>query len=110
MTEERCSWCDASVEPDDGFRLAESPGERQASFCRLEHVVPWAISGPHWAPGQPVEPPGIPGSAQACVRCEAPLNDVSLVLVRHRGEHRIPDGFCSVAHLREWAQAGGRYA
>jgi hypothetical protein len=32
------------------------------------------------------------------------------MLVRHRGEHRIPDGFCSVDHLREWAQAGGRYA
>jgi len=110
VTEERCSWCDAPVEPDEGFRLAESPGERQASFCRLEHVVPWAISGPHWAPGQPVEPPGMAGSAQVCVRCEAPLDDVSLVLVRHRGEHRIPDGFCSVQHLREWAQAGGRYA
>jgi hypothetical protein len=30
--------------------------------------------------------------------------------VRHRGEHRIPDGFCSVDHLLAWAKAGGRYS
>ena len=34
----------------------------------------------------------------------------SEVLVRARGVHRVPDGFCSVAHLLEWAKAGGRYA
>jgi len=107
---ERCSWCDGPVELDDGFRLAERPGERAAAFCRLEHVVPWAISGPHWAPGRPVEPPGVDESVHRCARCERQLGGVSLLLVRHRGEHRVPDGFCSVQHLREWAQAGGRYA
>ena len=72
MSEERCSWCDGPVEPDDGFRLSERPGGRRAAFRRHEHV--------------------------------------SLLLVCHRGEHRVPDGFCSVQHPREWAQAGGRYA
>jgi hypothetical protein len=32
-----------------------------------------------------------------------------VLLARSRGEHRIDDGFCSVAHLLEWAKAGGRY-
>ena len=39
-----------------------------------------------------------------------PLSDVHVLLVRHRGEHRIPDAFCSVDHLAEWAKAGGRWA
>jgi len=37
------------------------------------------------------------------------LPDTRLVLVRHRGEHRIPDAFCSVDHLDAWARAGGRW-
>ena len=106
---ERCTWCGNSVEPDDGFRLVEQPGERSAVFCRLEHVVPWVIQGPHWEAGPPDEPSDIEESLDACARCDAPLDDVHLVLVRHRGEHRIPDGFCSVEHLGEWAKAGGRW-
>ena len=43
---------------DDGFRLAEHAGDRGAVFCRLEHVVPWAIQGAHWEAGEPLEPPG----------------------------------------------------
>ena len=30
-------------------------------------------------------------------------------LVRHRGEHRIADGFCSVDHMADWAKSGGRW-
>ena len=26
-----------------------------------------------------------------------------------RGEHRIPDAFCSVGHAADWAKAGGRW-
>ena len=44
-----------------------------------------------------------------CALCGEPLGDVRLLLVRHRGEHRIPDGFCSVDHLAEWAKGGGRW-
>ena len=105
----RCTWCGEPVGPGDGFRLAEFPGDRSAVFCRLEHLVPWGITGPTWEPGEPVEPPGTDASIDTCAQCGAPLGDVHLVLVRHRGEHRIPDGFCSVDHVREWAQAGGRW-
>jgi hypothetical protein len=33
-----------------------------------------------------------------------------VLLVRHRGEHRIGDAFCTVEHLAQWAKAGGRWA
>jgi len=106
---ERCTWCGADVEPDDGFRLAEEPGDRGATFCRLEHLVPWALSGAHWEAGEPDEPPEVVHTPTTCSHCGGPLGDVRLVLVRHRGEHRIPDAFCSVDHAREWAKAGGRW-
>ncbi len=109
---ERCSWCDSAVERDDGWRLHELPGARRAAFCRLEHVVPWWIQGAHWdavAPGPDGEwddEPGVPGS---CAHCGEPLGDVTVTLVRHRGEHRIADSFCSVEHMADWAKAGGRW-
>jgi hypothetical protein len=104
-----CSWCGTGVERDDGYRLAEPAGERRAAFCRLEHVVPWAIQGPHWEAGVIEEPAGIDDALDRCARCSGPLPDRYLLLVRHRGDHRIPDAFCSTDHLREWAQAGGRF-
>jgi hypothetical protein len=108
-TGERCTWCGREVERDDGYRLGEQPGERRATFCRLEHVVPWAIQGPHWEPGAAPEPAGVGAALATCAHCDSELGDVYVLLVRHRGEHRIPDAFCSVTHLREWAQAGGRW-
>ncbi len=104
-----CSWCGASVEPDAGYRLAEPAGERRAAFCRLEHLVPWAIQGPHWEAGEVEEPSGIDESLARCSHCGEQLGDAHLLLVSHRGEHRIPDGFCSVDHARAWASAGGRF-
>jgi hypothetical protein len=104
-----CSWCGESIDPGDGFRAAEAPGERRAAFCRLEHVVPWFIQGPHWEPGVPAEPGGLTESIDQCAHCGEPLGDVHVVLVRHRGEHRVPDGFCSAGHLAEWAKSGGRW-
>jgi hypothetical protein len=99
------------IEPGDGFRLGKLAGDRGAAFCRLEHVVPWAMQGAHWGAGEPHEPSGA-GRAldlRTCSSCGAALDEGRLVLVRHRGEHRIPDGFCSVAHLLDWAKAGGRW-
>ncbi|MGI9082027.1 MAG: hypothetical protein ACR2FZ_07100 [Thermoleophilaceae bacterium] len=104
-----CSWCGREVEVGDGYRLGEQPGERRAVFCRLEHVVPWAMQGPHWEAGSPEEAPDRAEARARCARCEAPLGEVRLLLLRHRGEHRIADGFCSVDHLAAWANAGGRW-
>ena len=106
---ERCTWCGNAVDREEGFRLEEEPGERHAVFCRLEHVVPWSIQGAHWEAGALREPRDIEDSLTACAQCGEPLGDVHVVLVRHRGEHRIPDAFCSVGHLAEWAKAGGRW-
>jgi hypothetical protein len=106
---ERCTWCGERVERDDGFRLLEEPGERRAVFCRLEHVVPWSMQGPHWEAGEPQEPTALARGLDECAQCGAALDDVRVVLVRHRGEHRIPDAFCSVGHAADWAKAGGRW-
>jgi hypothetical protein len=103
---DRCSWCDRAIDREDGWRLYELPGARGAAFCRLEHVVPWSIQGAHWKPVQEVE--DVPASG-VCVQCGEPLGDVTVTLVRHRGEHQIPDSFCSVAHMADWAKAGGRW-
>jgi hypothetical protein len=100
-----CSWCGTAVEADDGFRAYEPAGGRVAVFCRLEHVVPWAIRGAYWETGP--APGDMP--VDACAWCEAPLGEAHVLLVRSRGEHRVPDGFCTVEHLLEWAKAGGRY-
>ena len=104
-----CSWCGADIGRDDGYRLSEEPGARRAAFCRLEHVVPWAMQGPHWEPGEAEEPPAVAEAVEQCAHCDQALGDVRLTLVRHRGEHRIPDGFCSVDHVAAWAKAGGRW-
>ena len=100
-----CSWCGAEVDEDDGFHAYEPAGGRRAVFCRLEHVVPWAIRGAWWDAGDPVDDPRL----TVCSRCGAALEEAHVLLVRARGEHRIPDGFCSVEHLLDWAKAGGRY-
>ena len=102
---DRCDWCGRDVAPDDGFRAYEPAGSRRATFCRLEHVVPWVIRGAMWEPGPPVDDPAL----QACAWCGGELTDAHVLLVRARGEHRIDDGFCSLDHLLAWAKAGGRY-
>jgi hypothetical protein len=105
----RCTWCGAPVERDDGFRLIERPGERSAVFCRLEHVVPWAFQGAHWTAADGEDPGDGAEAIETCAHCGEHLGDVSVTLVRHRGEHRIPDAFCSVDHAAAWARAGGRW-
>jgi hypothetical protein len=104
-----CSWCGTAIEREEGWRSQEVPGARKAAFCRLEHVIPWHIQGAHWEPGEIDEPGGVTDSLGACSQCGKPLGDVRVLLVRHRGEHRIPDAFCSVDHLADWARSGGRW-
>ena len=105
-----CSWCGAHVEEADGFRAAEPAGDRVAVFCRLEHVVPWAIQGPHWDAGRL---PGVDGDnghgLGRCAHCTDALDETYVLLVRHRGDHRIADAFCNADHLLDWAKAGGRW-
>ena len=104
-----CTWCGAEVEESDGFRAYEPPGERRAVFCRLEHLIPWSIRGGHWQAGELEEPPSLDQGAAACSHCGAALGDAHVLLVRHRGEHRVADAFCSVDHMAAWAKAGGRW-
>ena len=109
---ELCSWCGVSVEDDDGFRAAEPVGERRAAFCRLEHVVPWVIQGARWDPGKlhGLDPDDEAAAGLGrCAQCAGPLDDTYVLLIRHRGEHRIADAFCNPDHLLEWAKAGGRW-
>lgn len=106
---EHCTWCGTAVDADDGYRLGEQPGERRACFCRLEHMVPWAFQGAHWEAGMLDEPVGLDDQLRECAHCGAELADVRVLLVRHRGEHRIPDAFCSAEHVAAWAKAGGRW-
>ena len=56
MSPLHCSWCGVDIESDEGFRATEPEGERTAAFCRLEHIVPWAIQGAHWEPGRILSP------------------------------------------------------
>lgn len=110
MSHERCSWCGVPVARDEGFRAAEEAGERVAVFCRLEHVVPWAMQGPHWDAGVlPAQPSSPASELQQCAECGTAVDDTRVLLVRHRGEHRIGNAFCGTDHLLAWARAGGRW-
>src|SRR5687768_911174 len=80
-TSERCTWCGATIEREDGWRLAERAGERRAAFCRLEHVVPWSLQGARWEPGSIVEASGIDEHLEECSHCGESLPDVQLLLV-----------------------------
>ncbi len=106
---EICTWCGAEVEADDGFRAYEPAGGRRAVFCRLEHVVPWALGDAHWEAGDMEEGPDLADGPRMCSLCGAEPGDTAVLLVRHRGEYRIGDAFCSVDHLETWAKAGGRW-
>lgn len=106
---EACTWCGVEVEAGDGFRAYEPAGARRAVFCRLEHVIPWAMQDAHWEAGELTEPPRLDEAVEGCSRCDAELGEVHVLLVRHRGEFRVADGFCSVDHMTEWAKAGGRW-
>jgi hypothetical protein len=108
MSGEQCSWCGVAMVADDGFRLGEQAGERRAAFCRLEHVVPWAIQGAHWDPGT-IAMPSDDAGLERCAECAAELDDGRIVLVRHRGEHLVADAFCGMPHVLAWSRAGGRW-
>jgi hypothetical protein len=106
---EHCTWCGTDVAEDGGFRVAEPESERRAVFCRLEHVVPWILQGAAWEPGH-IVPDGDPDDALGrCALCGEALGEGRVLVVRHRGHHRIGDAFCGIEHLLDWAKGGGRY-
>jgi hypothetical protein len=105
---EMCAWCGVDLAEDEGFRAAEPEGERRAAFCRLEHIVPWILQGAHWEPGR-LTAAGDGVALGVCAQCGEDLGDTRVLLVRHRGEHRIGDAFCGVEHLLDWAKRGGRW-
>jgi hypothetical protein len=107
-----CAWCGTAVPEGEGFRAFEPAGARRAAFCRLEHVVPWAIRGAAWTPAGPHDaaPPPEAADLRACAWCQAALGDTRVLVVRSRGEQHVADGFCTFEHLLAWAKAGGRYA
>ena len=105
-----CCLCGVDLHAGVGFRAAEPAGERKAVFCRLEHVVPWIIQGAHWEAGTILEPGDPDDGLGRCAHCGGALDEGRVLLVRHRGEHRIADVFCELDHLLEWAKAGGRWA
>ena len=109
MAGPKCSWCGTDIGRDEGFRATEPEGERVAAFCRLEHIVPWAIQGAHWNPGRILAPGDPDDGLGRCAHCGGPLGGHRVLLVRHRGEHRIADAFCGIEHLLAWAKAGGRW-
>ena len=106
---EPCTWCGAPVDDDDGFRALDPRHGRRAVFCRLEHVVPWGMAGATWEPAGPAADGDPDLGLGVCAHCGVELGDDAVVLVRHRGAHRIGDAFCDVAHLGEWAKRGGRF-
>jgi hypothetical protein len=109
---EQCSWCGVAVVDEDGFRAAEPAGERTAAFCRLEHIVPWAIQGARWEAGtlSGLDPEDDAAAGLGrCAQCARPLDETYVLLVRHRGVHRIADAFCNPDHMLAWAKAGGRW-
>jgi hypothetical protein len=109
MSAVACSWCGSSVDPDEGYRAVLPGRARRAAFCRLDHVVPWALDGARWEPGSPLARDDQGRGLGSCVRCGGALPDDRLLLIRHGGRHRIADAFCGVEHLVEWARSGGRW-
>ncbi len=107
MSAATCNWCRSEVEADGGYRAYEPATGRRATFCRLEHVVPWLIRGPQWSFGRVLAPTD--NGLGRCAWCASPLSTGTVLLVRHRAEHRIADAFCDAEHLLEWAKAGGRW-
>jgi hypothetical protein len=105
----KCDWCGVGVPEDDGFRLIQPKRNLGATFCRLEHVVPWLMKPrPQWHIWKAVEVPADAALLDAHTGEE--LEDDAIYLVRHRGDLRIPDGFTDPDSALAWAKSGGRYA
>lgn len=104
----KCDWCGVGVPDDDGFRLIQPKRNLGATFCRLEHVVPWLMQKNDWHIWNDVQVPA--DASPLCAQTGEELEDDAFYLVRHRGDLRIPDGFVDKDAVLAWAKAGGRFA
>lgn len=77
-----CAWCNRELDRGDCWVARAEGGGEEAGFCRLEHIVPWAIRGRGWE-----------GSG--------------VILVRYRAGRRITEEFASVDDVAAWAKSGG---
>ena len=64
----KCDWCGVGLEEDEGLRLIQPKRNLGASFCRLEHMVPWLMKKNDWHIWPKVEVPESAGPDGAAVR------------------------------------------
>jgi hypothetical protein len=104
----KCDWCGVGLDEDEGLRLIQPQRNLGASFCRLEHVVPWLMQKNDWHIWPGVEVPG--EAAPVCAQTGEELEEGAYYLVRRRGDVVVADGFIGPEAVLVWARAGGRYA
>ena len=104
----KCDWCGVGLDEDEGLRLIQPKRNLGASFCRLEHMVPWLMKKNDWHIWPKVEVP--PTAGPDCARTGTELGDDAWYVVRHPGGAEVADGFIGHDAVLEWARAGGRYA
>jgi hypothetical protein len=108
MSGDVCSWCGVDVGPNDGFRRPSRWASAALSSAGSSTSSRGSIQGAHWDAGTILQPGDPDDGLGRCAHCGGALDDRRVLLVRHRGEHRIADAFCGVDHLLAWAKAGGR--
>ena len=104
----KCDWCGVGLAEDEGLRLIQPERNLGASFCRLEHVVPWLTQKNDWHIWPKVEVPEEAGPD--CAQTGKELEDDAWYLVRRRDGVEVADGFTGYDAVLAWAKAGGRYA
>lgn len=108
MKETKCDWCGVGLEPGESWQLLQPNRNLGASFCRLEHVVPWLIRKNDWHIRDRVEVPESAGPD--CAETGEELDETAWYLVRDRAGTEIADGFTGKEAALAWAKAGGRWA
>ena len=103
-----CDWCGVGLDEAENWQLLQPHRNLAASFCRLEHVVPWLIKKDDWHIRDRVEVPESAGPD--CSGTGVELEKEALYLVRYRDGMEIADGFVSKEAVLAWAKAGGRWA
>jgi hypothetical protein len=104
----KCDWCGVGLADDEGLRLIQPKRNLGASFCRLEHVVPWLMKKNDWHIWDDVEVPASAGPD--CAWTGKELDEDAWYLVRHPGGQEVADGFIGHDAALAWAKAGGRYS